>query len=169
MMGATLFKWADRLNRKSLRWGVGVIIAVVICGIVCRYHLFSKDRCIYGYIISLEQPFLVVLLPAVFVVFSVWNPAPRNWLLRLSKMSFVIYLVHPLCLHAIRVLLFYTGYIDKLHQGWLNNLMFCCAGCFVATVAAYVIDSAYDVIVKRIIFYSKFLAPGTSCRRDSRA
>lgn len=152
MMGATLFRWAEKLNHKSIRWGVAVITIVVICSIVCRYYLFSVDRHIYEYNIRLEQPFLLVLLPSVFVVFSVWNPVPRSWVLRLSKLSFVIYMVHPPCLHVIRVILFHAGCIDRLHQGWLNNFLFSCAGCLVATVAAFVIDGVYNKMVNKLSF-----------------
>lgn len=152
LLGPCLMKWAGNASPKAVRWGIVVVIAVVICSIVCRHLVFSADWFDISFNVKLEQPFLLILLPAVFFIFSAWKPVPRNWVIKLSSLSFVIYMAHPPCLQVIRAVLFHTGYIDQLHQGWLNNALFSCAGCVSATAAAFIIDWVYTRIVNRLSF-----------------
>ncbi len=155
MLGASILK-SGILTNKYVR--IALCFVYVACLVVCICHLnvkISENTAIYDEIGQNYLPFNLILAPCLFAFFAAWKPARRAWVLWLSRLSFLVYLTHVPCQRVIRAILYHSGYIEQLHEGWVNNLLFALASCIFATVAAWVIDKVYGSLVAKRWFSRK--------------
>lgn len=147
-LGAVLLKWAARFDRKMAYITFVLLLLSITAGACWYYYVFSETENIYNILSSVDYPVLAIITPLMFIVFAQWKPRVRQWVIKLSQLTLLIYLVHSPCMKAVRAILYRVGCIEQLHSSWVNNFLFAVTMCFASTVCAYIIHECYICIVR---------------------
>ena len=146
MLGALLLQLARQKKLPPL-WLLIPAAGIAIAGSL--FYLFgelSQLPDFYKHLENLTYYPLMLLSFLLFCIFAQWNPAPRNTIIRLSGLTFLVYLVHMPCQRIICAILYHTGCIHLLHSGLLCNVLYTLAGVVSAFLAALVISWVYRAV-----------------------
>ena len=143
ILGAILLTSAHRNKLPSQKSLLAATCVAILSSIAFLFFKFSQDTNIYTNI-GINTYFPTLLLTfLLFCIFAKWNPAPQKLVLKLSELSFLIYLTHIPCQRIIRAILYHTGNIEQLHSTILNNVLFSLASLTLSICAAYVIHKVH--------------------------
>lgn len=147
MMGAVIMELAEKKRMPGVKLCLIILVILLsVCTCLMHFSLMhnSENEKIYNVIVSYALPFSWFACLVWFALFAQLNPAPYKWVSLLSQLSFLIYLTHVPCQRIIRAVLFRAGYIDQLHETWLNNVLFAICSVALSIAVSFVIHKIYS-------------------------